>query len=59
MAKPIQEICAQYHCYFFDAASVACASKADGVHMDEENLCKLAYALAKEIRKMQKDHEKV
>ena len=37
MAKPIQEICAQYHCHFFDAASVACASKADGVHMDEEN----------------------
>ena len=59
MAKPIQEICAQYHCYFFDAASVACASKADGVHMDEENHRKLAYALAKEIRKMQKDHEKV
>ena len=58
MAKPIQEICAQYHCYFFDAASVACASKADGVHMDEENHRKLAYALAKEIRKMQKDHEK-
>ena len=59
MAKPIQEICAQYHCYFFDAASGACASKADGVHMDEENHRKLAYALAKEIRKMQKDHEKV
>lgn len=59
MAKSIQEICAQYHCYFFDAASVACASKADGVHMDEENHRKLAYALAKEIRKMQKDHEKV
>ena len=35
------------------------SSKADGVHMDEENHRKLAYALAKEIRNMQKDHEKV
>lgn len=50
MAKPIKEICDAYHCHFFDAAQVACASKADGVHMDEKNHILLAQALAEKIK---------
>lgn len=49
-ARIYQKAADDNHCYFFDAASVAQASKEDFLHMDGENHRKLAVGLSEYIK---------
>ncbi|MCI9040972.1 GDSL-type esterase/lipase family protein [Dubosiella newyorkensis] len=49
LSSEIQNAIAPYPVHFFDASTIAFASEADGLHMDEENHQKLAFALRKAI----------
>ena len=52
LAPYYKEIADRLGCEFFDAASVACPSPVDGLHMDPSEHEKLARALAEKVQKM-------